>query len=180
MTSKTYTIRGVISDLPDNGIMDYPLNILTYQSPDRTRAWKVRRWWMWPKDVRAEIGTADGQYQLNACLTTDSWLINDATTITDVSENRNCGWLSAGYSIRHGAGASDFLADQSRGTMPEGIVDEDRLITDRLYIAAQTTTESGTSPRRDWCFMVVLDAVKVSPLESVVQQLKGVGQDLEN
>tara|TARA_R100000781_G_scaffold106559_1_gene70607 strand:- start:1324 stop:1863 length:540 start_codon:yes stop_codon:yes gene_type:complete len=179
MTSKTYTIRGTLT-VADNAIMDYPLNILTYSSPDRTKAWKIRKWWMWPKNVRAEIGSQDGQFQLNAALTTDSWLINDAETITDVSENRNCGWLSAGYSIRHGAGASDFLADQSRGDIPEGIIDEDRLITDRLYIVAQTTSESGTSPSREWNYMVVVDAVKVTPLESVVQQLKGVGQDLEN
>lgn len=181
MTSKTYTIRGKMT-LAARAVTDYPVEILSYQSPDRTRAWKVRKFWMWPVSTRtgdASFGK-DGQLQLDACLTTDSWLINDFTTVTDPSENRSCAWLKAGYKHCEVPLQTSFIADQSRGTMAEGIIDEDRLITDRLYIAAQTTTEDALGPAIEWGYMIVLDQVKVSPLESVIQMLKGVGQDISN
>lgn len=185
MTSRTYTIRGKLTCADGELVaptITGPTQILSYSSVDRTKAWKLRAWWVWPITVRAETGTTDGQLQMDAALWTDTKRLAGASAFNmmlDPTENRSVGWLQAGYKIEADA-SGDFLASQSRGEMPRGIIDEDRLITDNLFISLQTSSASSVKPSREWGFMVVLDQVKVSPLESVVQQLKGVGQDLEN
>lgn len=180
--SKTYTIRGKIT-LADGELLPPSIlnssHLLSYTSVDRTKAWKLRAWWVWPITVRAETGTTDGQLNLSAALFTDTKRISTFNEMLDPSENRSVGWLQGGWKLCADTGG-DFLAMQSRGDMARGIVDEERLITDNLFLGIQTSSEAATKPIREWGYMVVLDQVKVSPLESVVQQLKGTGQDLEN
>jgi hypothetical protein len=41
-----------------------------------------------------------------------------------------------------------------------------------------STTESSTSPTRHWGYMVTLEEVRVTPSQSIFQQIKGMGQDV--
>jgi hypothetical protein len=68
--TKLLSFRGQIT-VADNA-RSTDNNIFTYTSPDLTRAWKVESFYLWPKSVRAEIGTADGQFQISASLATDT------------------------------------------------------------------------------------------------------------
>ena len=52
------------------------------------------------------------------------------------------------------------------------------MIVKELWIGGNSTTESEESPVREWGYMITLEEIKVSPSQSVFQQIKGMGQDL--
>lgn len=170
--SKIVSIRGKIEGVSDNSIVQ-PVNVFSYESPARNRAWRVIAAYLWPVTSRASV-SADGQYLLEAGLMTDTYTISDFTQIMDPSENRNFAWLSAGYKTEDAS--TDFLAPQSLNQLPTFTIDPDTVITNDLYITMQTTSTT-TSPAREWGYMVVLEQMKIKPMESILQQLKGIGQN---
>ena len=163
----------------DNGIANgaFGVPILDYVSPDRKKAWKVNRAWVWPITTRAEIGGSAGQLIANGALGTDDFRITAFDTIPDVTENRFFAWTNQSYQIQHAG--SDFL--QTRNGTPDSyefIVDADRLIVKELFLWFQTTSSSATSPEREWAYMVEVEQIKITAWESIFQQIKGMGQDL--
>ena len=59
------------------------------------------------------------------------------------------------------------------------LIDVDRLVTNQLYLSAIAYTASGDNPGTlALSYMVVLEEVKVSNSQSLLQQLKGIGQDI--
>lgn len=175
---RTFSLRGKFS-VADNAI--YQQNIFDYVSPDRKKGWKVDRAYFWPLTTRAEAGGSDGQMTAEMNLATDTLGRNgaaDFVSIMDCSDNRLCAFGASGFSLRQGSGPSDFLAYQSLNMLPELTVDPDVIVTKELWINFQSTTESGVSPTREWCYMVVLKEVKLTPSESLFQQIKGMGQDV--
>ena len=60
--------------------------------------------------------------------------------------------------------------------MAEILVDPDTIITKELHIVMCSTTENDVSPVREWGYMIELEEMKVTPSESVFQQIKGMGQ----
>lgn len=171
---RTFSLRGKFS-VADNAL--YTENIFDYVSPDRKKGWKVDRAYFWPLTTRAEIGGSDGQYNAEMNLATDEMRVISFDSIMDCSDNRLCAFGASGFSIRNG-GPSDFLAYQSLNMLPELTVDPDVIVTKELWINFQSTSESSTSPTRQWCYMVVLKEVKLTPSESLFQQIKGMGQDV--
>jgi len=172
---RTFSLRGKFS-VADNAI--YQENIFDYVSPDRKKGWKVDRAYFWPLTTRAEIGGSDGQYNAEMNLATDEMRVTAFDAIMDCSDNRLCGFGASGFSIRNG-GPSDFLAYQSLNMLPELTIDPDVIVTKELWLNFQSTSESSTSPTREWCYMVVLKEVKLTPSESLFQQIKGMGQSVE-
>lgn len=156
------------------------LNIFDYVSPDRTRAWKVSRAYLWPVDIRADTGgDADGKYVLQAVLSTDTRKVMDWADQIDPNDNRVFAWaLWNGY--KRDNGSSDFIAAHSTDGMVEFVVDPDTLVTKELWIAMSSTCEGTIAPSREWAYLVVLDEIKISPSQSVFQQVKGMGQDLDD
>lgn len=171
---RTFSLRGKFS-VADNAI--HTERIFDYVSPDRARGWKVTRAYFWPLDTRAEIGTSDGQYTAEMSLSTDSMRLVDFDKLMDASDNRICAWGASGFSIR--AAGTDFLAYQSLNMLPELTVDPDVIITKELHVNFQSTSESSTSPTRQWCYLIVLEEEKITPAQSVFQQIKGMGQDID-
>lgn len=172
-----FSMRGTY-DLVDNAV-GKTLNIFDYASPDRTRAWKVTRAYLWPVDTRADTGTnADAKYQAQAVLSTDwrgptSW--GDAI---DPSDNRSFAWaIWSGYCRDNGT--SDFIVSHGTDGMVEFVIDPDTYITKELWISMQGTKEGTTNPIRRWGYMIVFEEYKISPAQSVFQQVKGMGQDLD-
>lgn len=174
-TRKSRTLRGTV-EIADNALAESN-QVLIYESPDRTRSWRISRAYFWPVEVKKEIGSADGQYMVRANLATDTIRYLTFDQITDPDDNRICAFGQAGYSIRHG-GPDDFLAAQSANMLPEMLIDRDTTVTVALYFSIQATSESSTSPVRKWGYLVELEEEKVSPAESIILQLKGQGQDV--
>lgn len=175
MSPKTFSLRGTY-DIADNALGQHH-NIFDYVSPDRKRAWKIVEAWIFPKDLRAEIGGSDGQFCIQAHLSTDTWTLAAFDEIVDVSDNRQCAWSTSQYVLR--AAGTDFIAP-ANGIPDCGafVCDPDTIVVKELYIAAAVSSESTTSPTRAWNYVIILEEIKVTPSQSILQQVKGIGQDI--
>ena len=173
---RTFSLRGKFT-VADNAI--HTERIFDYVSPDRTKGWEIDRAYFWPLTTRAEIGGSDGQYNAQLSLGTDEMRIVGFDVLMDATDNRLCAWGAAGFSIRNG-GANDFLAYQSLNMLAELTIDPDVIITKELHVHFQSTSESTTSPDREWCYMIILKEKKITPVQSVFQQIKGMGQDIDS
>lgn len=163
----------------DNAVSG-PQNIFDYVSPDRTRAWKVSKAYLWPAEIRADTaGDADGKYVAQATLYTDyakaaGWLgqLNPA-------DNRSFGWaIWSGYCRDNGS--SDFIISHGTDGIVEFIIDPDTYITKELWLAVSSTKEGTNNPEREWAYLIVFEEYKITSAQSVFQQIKGMGQDVEN
>jgi len=173
---RIFSLRGKV-DCDDNALLANHL-IFDYVSPDRQKAWRVEAAWLWPIDSRASTGAVDGFLNAQACLATDVLFHPQFADIQDPTDNRQFAWASQTYNIRDAptdfATPNGFPLEQARF-----LVDPDTLITKELYLDMATTTDSATSPARQWGFMVVLREVKVTAAQSLFQQIKGMGQSVE-
>ena len=178
--SRAFSLRGTIT-IDDNAVMATPQLIFSYESPNRTKAWRITGAWVWPHTWDAEIGAADLQgLALGTLMTDTATYTGGVNDISNVSDNRQCAWHSAQYNLR--AGGTDFLTRNGAGS-PDGygfLVDEDTLIVNALYLNFGFRTESATSPNREWNYLITMEAEKVSPWQSIFQQIKGMGQDIDN
>jgi len=175
--TKLLSFRGQIS--VDDNARSLDNNIFTYTSPDLTRAWKVESFYLWPKSVRAEIGSTEGQFQICASLATDIMSSVGFDDIMSVEDNRQIGWMSKGYNLRAGV-ISDFIAGPTGLVDNQAIMDPDHIVNRNLYINFYSTSESTTSPTRDYNYLLILREVKVSESEAILQMVKGVAQDIRN
>lgn len=169
-----FSLRGEY-DLADNAVGPV-VRVFDYVSPDRTRAWKVSKAYVWPITVRADVGGDEGKYLLQASLLTDIAKIVEWNTVQDPTDNRAFAWASwAGYSRENGA--SDFITPEVESFAPF-IIDPDTIIVKELWLVMASSKEGTTNPSRRWGWMIELEEVKVSASQSVFQQIKGMGQDI--
>jgi hypothetical protein len=174
--TKLLSFRGQISVADNARSIDN--NIFTYTSPDLTRAWKVESFYLWPKSVRGEIGTSDGQFQISGSLATDIIGSVGFDDIMSVEDNRQIGWISKGYNLR--AASTDFITGPTGLDDNQAIMDPDHIVNRNLYINFYSTSDSSTSPTRDYNYLLILREVKVSESEAILQMVKGVAQDIRN
>ena len=161
-----FSLRGKF-DMVDNSRLP-PTRLFDYVSPDRTRAWRVTRAYVWPISIREDTGSDEGKICNNFALQTDDG--------SDPTENRSFAWTSWDGFLRNN-GSDDFIMAE-HDSIAEFVVDPDVLVVKELWISGASTTESDTSPTREWAYMVILEEEKVSPSQSIFQQIKGMGQDL--
>jgi hypothetical protein len=170
-----FSLRGKFN-MDDNSRLN-PVRLFDYVSPDRTRAWRVARAYIWPLTVRASTGSdADGKYTAQFALSTDDGLFINWTTITDPTENRAFAWASWNGYCRD-SGSDDFIIAEVE-PFAHFLVDPDVLVVKELWVSGASTKEGTTNPNREWGYMVVLEETKISPSQSVFQQIKGMGQDV--
>lgn len=164
--------------MPDNSRLP-PTRIFDYVSPDRTRAWRVTRAYLWPVGIRQDTGAdADGKILTASTLYTDEGSDVIWNEISDPTENRAFAWTFwAGYTRENGA--SDFITPEIAG-IAEFTVDPDTLVVKELWIGASNTKEGTTNPHREWGYMIILEEEKITPSQSIFQQLKGMGQDINS
>lgn len=171
------TLRGIFT-LADNAILSNH-QVFTYEAGDLTRAWKVKAFYIWPADIRGAIGSADGQYMMAANIATDVTPGSAFTPISDCTDIRQIGWMQRGYNLRDDA--NDFInAHTGLVTDSQGLIDPDHVINNELFINAYTTSSSSVAFSRKWNYMVVLDAIKISPTQAILQLIKGKAQDISN
>ena len=173
---RTFTLRGRYN-IADNSV-GTTQNIFDYVSPDRTKAWKVQRAYFWPIDIRADKGSdGNGKYVMTSTLWTDNARQTDWADQIDPTDNRGFGWGTwSGYAFENSS--SDFIAAHGSDGIVEYVLDPDTIVTKELYIAFASTVVGTTNPSRNWAYLVVLEEQKVTPSESLFQQIKGMGQDV--
>jgi hypothetical protein len=180
MSRRLLSLRGNFN-MVDNALQA-DQQIFSHESNDLTRGWEIISAYVWPKDTRAEIGSADGQFQACFSLATDT--INRAgltfTDICDAGDNRQVGWLQAGYQLRASA-VADFLANSGNPANPaKFVLDPQTVVTNGLWLNCYSTSDSSTSPAREWNYMVVLKPKKLAPMVTILQMIKTRGQDVDN
>ena len=170
-----FSLRGTV-EFADNSILD-PVRIFDYVSPDRTRAWKVVRAVMWPVGIRESVaGDADARYITQSALLTDNLKGTTWNNICDPTENRGFSWAMWGGYTRENGGSDFIVGDSSQ--FAEYWTDPDTIIVKELWISFANTKEGTNNPVREWGYMIELEEIKVSPSQSVFQQIKGMGQDV--
>ncbi len=173
---RVFTLRGKV-DVADNGVTANH-SIFDYVSVDRTKAWKVTGAFVWPVEWWGVAIGGPGFLALVANLSTDTAKYNQ-NQIVDPSENRSFAWGQQTYNHR-----DDNVHFLTPNGVPLGrmdmLIDPEHLVTKELYINFATATDVDIANVREWGWMVVLEEVKVSAAESLFQQIKGMGQNLDD
>lgn len=175
---RIFSLRGTYS-ITDN-IQGPQKLLLDYVSPDRTRAWKIIKAYVWPKDF---TGTASGSTDQAgmACFTlwTDTAVTLLSNELMNAADNRQCAWSMQQYNTRD---SLEMIFAQGRGEeMPQFTIDPDTLVTKELYLQGQFKHD-GPAPQanREWNYLIILESKKVTASESLFQQIKGIGQNIDS
>lgn len=174
---RTMTLRGVIAC--KDGNRSQPKNVLDYVSPDRTRGWVIKDAWLWCQTIRAQTpNDAHGQMVIQGQLSTEA-----VQPIFDqyVNDNRIFGWMQQQYNRRtttSGSSTDYIIPNSGLNLMCRFIVDEDTTIVKELWLGMGSSMDGTDEPERLWNYLIDLEEVKISPEQSVFQQIKGMGQSI--
>jgi hypothetical protein len=177
MSRKVLSLRGSFT-MVDNALQ-YDHKIFSHESNDLTRGWEILEAYVWPRDNRAEIGSSDGVQGTCFSIATDTIGRGGLTfdNICDASDNRQCGWLQVFYRMR--AGATDFIISNN-SSPAKFVLDPQTIVTNGLWLNSYSTSESATSPSREWNYMIVLKPKRLPPMVTLLQMIKSRGQDVDN
>jgi hypothetical protein len=166
--------------------------LFEYESPDRTRGWKVRYAAVWCQEATQGTSGGDARALWQGCLSTDqigriqSKITDGATarryqSAIGAGDNRTIGWWTQDMLIRD-ATSADWIAPHgaTQRAPTELIIDVDRIITNELYIMTYGVTEGSTITDLVANYYIELEEVKLTPSGSVFQQLKGIGQEADH
>ncbi len=184
MKCKTMTLRGTWTQEPNKVGTQH--RILSYESPDRTKAWKLKDCWIFPKTV-AEYDMTFGR---DAWLQGFSLLETDIADITmadihSVDDNRNLAWGEHSYQMFNNAlsPSNGFLISGWKGQIDGNklLHDEDRIITNDLFCRVTWFhVHDDQVGNIEWNYYVVLEEIEISPTEGILQQLKGIAQSIDS
>jgi len=169
----TMTLRGDL-DVPETGT-SFDNLIFNYQSPDRTRAWKVTRARFWISDWDSPVIGNDKTGMASAVLATDAVGPNFGNS-SRASDNRVFGWCQQQILCR---AANIFLPQNGLYGQADFILDSDRIITNQLYINVMNKLEGATSTTTI-SYLIEMDELKITPERGIILQLKGIGQDIDD
>jgi len=173
------TLRGVIECADGN--RSHAQNVLDYVSPDRTRGWVIKDAWLWCQTIRAQTPNDDhGQMIIQAQLSTE-----EVAPVFDqyVNDNRIFGWMQQQYMRRttsSGSSTDYILPNAGLNVMCRFIIDHDTTIVKELWLGMGTSSDGSDEPLRLWNYLIDLEEVKISPEQSVFQQIKGMGQSVSD
>lgn len=170
MKDRLLTLRGVLDPisaeipLPPEKIFDFE----SAGSPDR--AWKVIRWSIFPSDFGdGQAWTYQTFPQHRFTLYTDS---GGTPSTLNADENRAIAWFW--HSSQPGKD-QPCLTPLFQGWE----LDPDHLVTGRLFIGQHACTSvHDNTLTAQWSYLIELESRKVSSAESILQTLKGRGQDV--
>lgn len=173
------TLRGEI-DLTDNA-RETNIQVFSFEANVLEKGWKVKDFYFWPAQLRAETGTTEGQLSIAATLATDTipTALARFENISSVRFNRFFAWVQKGYNLR--AGTNDFLSSPT-GLYHDNqaIIDPDHIVNDALFINCYSTSDSTVSPIRKYNYMIVLEEMRLTPAEAILSLVKGKAQDVPN
>ncbi len=169
------TLRGVIT-MDDNDGESFNNLIFNFESLNRKRAWRIKEAYLWPATATTSV-SADDQMMVQANLATDNIRAN-IDNVLNISDTRLFGFLYSQYLLRED-GSADFLVPNGFGIRDsQFLLDPDTIVTNQLYLNARTDSDSVSSNLRKWSYLIVMESLSISPEESILQQLKGIGQDI--
>lgn len=187
-TGKIFTLRGtgelvVTTTSTSLGTNEYKL--LSYSSPDQSRAWILRRAYAWTDNL---IGTGGGDSRmlLQMCLSTDFLTPSAGGSLGSVkqylsqyspSDNRTIGWNAQDQQERDDGGLDFYLPSNAFKDTTQFIIDENRVITRDFYLNAYAQAE-GAQITTNIHWLIELEEVVITPTESIIQQIKGISQDV--
>lgn len=176
-TGRIKTIRGTIDECGPLGVQEKL--IFNYESPDRTRGWVIQGAWAWVCNPFASAG-ADSNAMLIGNLATDT-TNPDFRTLLNPDDNRTVGWLTKQYIGKNFGAGQDFQVPNATSiTGIDFLLDLDRIVTNDLYINMAYYDSASSSVTQTVGFMIVLQEVNLTPSQSLLQQLKGIGQNVDN
>jgi len=166
---RTLTLRGELTPFS----AETPLQnqqIFAYESAGQKRAWKVTEWAVWPMNLGdGESWTFSTFIQHRFILATDTGPRPYAPL---ASENRTIGWIN--YTSEVGKECLHFSPVYS-----EVKLDPDHLVTGQLFIGGDTLVKPADNDLEStWNYMIKLESRTITPAESIMQTLKGRGQDV--
>ena len=168
---RVHTLRGTI--VSSDEVLLPPQLIFDYASADQTRAWKVIDICFFPVSTKHNALERSSMSAHNFQLATD--LGFDQYRL-DASENRTFAWetITLDNSVTAPVLVSAFAARTD-------CVDPDHLITDQLYLSyVPETVATESTIDFEWSYMIRLEAMKISTSESILQAIKGKGQDVSS
>ena len=170
---KTYTIRGRYSFSGPGSAEELLFN---YESNELTKGWIVRSAEMWiggRTRAGSDPGGADPNFgAIKMKLQTDTIGANE---FLEAEDNRNFAWNMMTYGI---SSSSPYnFVPQERFC----IIDPDHIITRQLWATFTSEGWPGNeSAPIDIDYLIVLEQVKTTPAENILQQVKSVAQDALN
>ncbi|GAI75920.1 unnamed protein product [marine sediment metagenome] len=181
-TKTRLTLRGSFDTVVNGGFPNDPITILEYANVlDLKKAWKVEGYAVWPVNFRSGVNGATVTASLETFLSTDRNII-DATNVpiqNNAIDNRQIAWGST--LINLGAG-DKAMSLQNQAIQNESFhIDPDHLIQDELNLYLRSASSSdfeGVVRRIN--YIVYLIEVEITPNESIIQNIKGKGQDLSS
>ena len=169
------TIRGTIQ-AENYGDVVQEL-VFNYESSDRSRGWVVEGAWMWivdPKDVNITITS---NALLFGNLSTDS-NVYAFNKLIDPDDNRSIAWYQKQYLCKNGGDL--YIPNTFTVSGQDFLIDFDRIVTNDLYINACFLDENEIDLTPKIGYMIALREISISPGQSLLQQLKGIGQNVDN
>lgn len=181
-TKTRLTLRGSFDTVVNGGFPNIPVTMLEYANVlDLKKAWKVEGYAVWPVDFRAGVNAATQTASLETFLSTDRNIIDAANVPiqNNAIDNRQIAWGST--LINLGAGDKS-LTLQNQAIWNESFhIDPDHLVQDELNLYCRSAASSdfeGVVRRIN--YIVYLREVEITPNESIIQNIKGKGQDLSS
>lgn len=172
MTIKT--LRGTVTLDDSEGITRDNL-IFQYESHDRTRGWRVTEAYLWPASSTTSV-VGDDMQNIRAILATDQ-LGRITDNLLDISDTRKFGFLNQQYLLRNAT--TDFQTPNGQSIRDSAfLIDPDTIITNAVYLTVKSFEDGVATNVRNWSYLVIMKPLKISPEESILQQLKGIGQDV--
>tara|TARA_R100001163_G_C5057370_1_gene193875 strand:+ start:875 stop:1429 length:555 start_codon:yes stop_codon:yes gene_type:complete len=180
---KTMTLRG--SWLQEANKVGDQHRILSYESPDRSKAWKLKDAWIFP----AKVATYDVTVERDEFIQGFSLLETDIADITmdqihSVDDNRNLAWGEHSYKLTTNTASPSncYLFSGYQGILRNELLhDEDRIITNDLFCRISWFhSHSDDLGDIEWNYYVVLEEVEITPTEGILQQLKGIAQSIDS
>lgn len=181
MKCKTMTLRGSWVQEPNKVGVQH--RILSYESPDRTRAWKLKGAWIWPKTCTFDITAGREDFLMGYSLLETDIADIDLNEIHSVDDNRNLSWGEHSYRIQASAtGSIAFLDSGYQGIKRNELLhDEDRIITNDLFCRVSWFhNHDDQIANMEWNYYVVLEELQINPVEGILQQLKGIAQSIDS
>lgn len=182
-TGKTLTLSGTLPKrLFGEQLFRNPHTILEYSNVlDITKAWKVKDFKVWILENDKDLGglTTGTQFALDCQLSTDN--IPNNADWNNAGDNRAIGWGTLSYFLGDGQYKPQSFTGFSRMLMnSEYWMHPDHLVQNKLTISSYAGGNSEVEGLTGYTlnYIVYLEEYDISPVESIVFNIKSKAQDL--
>lgn len=169
------TMNATILDPWDRNVV----TILEYSNVlDIKRAWKVRDFKVWVKSNATDIGIANwGNMQVRYQLNTDDMARGQ---FYNAGDNRSIAFGESFYQLNSYNDKQTFgLPTPVLLDNYETYIQPDHIIQNRLDLAAEIVYPESGGMIVELNYIVYLEEITITPIESIVANIKSKGQDLE-